>query len=491
VSHGQLQNVNKINVERRGLTGFKNNGFSKYQVHMSCNELVAKLLLQYFMNLRNHKTRFFEIPIRYNTIQAHSKIELRKFPYPFKAGLAISSDIDGTTTLEEFINIQSFLNTNEYTPLGKGLGLEIGNSFWMYSINPKNKFTYFKGITNKPSDSAAIIISLIKSGYLDTIHTYGDFNKKGGFTRKLAIEAIDTLKKNNCYVKIWINHGDKHNTQNIGILQYCKGDDPGKIEYHTDQLLDYGIKFIWVSKLTHFIGQDRKLNFREFVNWFLFRPFQRLHDIARALVGHNTLWIIKNDLLQEISLDDGQKIWSFVRYGFWDKASSCDLINILNTKTLNVLKKNKGYMIVYTHLGKKTRSDICLCEKTQNALKYLANEYKNGEIYVTTTSKLLTYNLTNRYLDWTKKYKDNFYVINIKGIKDPTSGYYIPPLSDLQGMTFYTPDPSKTKIFLREQEIKDLVINPPDYTDRLSISIPLTSLSFPKDLIRSRFSKKS
>ena len=36
-------------------------------------------------------------------------VNLRRFPYPYKAGLAICSDIDGTTTLDRFLGIQEFL----------------------------------------------------------------------------------------------------------------------------------------------------------------------------------------------------------------------------------------------------------------------------------------------------------------------------------------------------------------------------------------------
>src|SRR3990170_7384841 len=77
----------------------------------------------------------------YKLSNTKSSIFLRKFPYPYKAALAIASDIDSTSTLEKFLEIQEFLNTKNITNMGEGVGLDIGNSFFMF--HPKNKFSYF------------------------------------------------------------------------------------------------------------------------------------------------------------------------------------------------------------------------------------------------------------------------------------------------------------------------------------------------------------
>jgi hypothetical protein len=56
----------------------------------------------------------------------------RRFPYPYKAILAISSDADATSPWE-FTRIHRFLNT--WTPripyYGDGVGLDIGDSFFL------------------------------------------------------------------------------------------------------------------------------------------------------------------------------------------------------------------------------------------------------------------------------------------------------------------------------------------------------------------------
>ncbi|MFH2049352.1 MAG: hypothetical protein ABIJ12_07890, partial [bacterium] len=60
-------------------------------------------------------------------------VELRKFPYPYRAALTICSDIDQTATIDEFLTVQRYLDDTVETPFGKGLGLEIGNSYWYYN----------------------------------------------------------------------------------------------------------------------------------------------------------------------------------------------------------------------------------------------------------------------------------------------------------------------------------------------------------------------
>lgn len=52
---------------------------------------------------------------------------LRKFPFPYDAMLAISSDIDNAT-VKKFEDYHQFLNTKEQTSHGQGLGLDIGDS---------------------------------------------------------------------------------------------------------------------------------------------------------------------------------------------------------------------------------------------------------------------------------------------------------------------------------------------------------------------------
>jgi hypothetical protein len=64
--------------------------------------------------------------------------------------------------------------------------------------------------------------------------------------------------------------------------------------------------------------------------------------------------------------------------------------------------------------------------------------------------------------------------IHIFGVHDPLSGKaFLPDLDQLQGVTFYVPDPERTVVFLGGEEVKAMKINPEDYTGRKSIMFPL------------------
>ena len=88
-----------------------------------------------------------------------SPVALRKFPYPYKAGLAICSDIDNTETLEELREIQKFLNTGVVTKMGEGVGLEVGNSFLFWEP-PGEAISYFLS----DEETRRTIREFIKSG---------------------------------------------------------------------------------------------------------------------------------------------------------------------------------------------------------------------------------------------------------------------------------------------------------------------------------------
>ena len=186
------------------------------------------------------------------------QVTLRKYPYPYRSALTICSDID-LTTPEEFLEIHRFLNTKQHTPMGVGVGLEIGDSFWMYSAAPKpwRSLSVFNGLEPVEGPWAAMILDFIRAGYLDCLHTYGDFNHYGGFRREMAVTAVDYLQDKGIQIRVWVNHGDNHNFQSIderlglGDLkqwQSANGDSFESVEYHMDLTRTLGISFLCRSR---------------------------------------------------------------------------------------------------------------------------------------------------------------------------------------------------------------------------------------------------
>src|SRR3972149_7860855 len=97
-----------------------------------------------------------------------SEVSIRRIPYPYRAMLAICSDLDETPNREVYFEMMKFLNTTKNTAMGPGVGLEVGNS--IYFDMPSDQFSYW----NTDEKGREMIRALIRSGHIDCLHSYGD-----------------------------------------------------------------------------------------------------------------------------------------------------------------------------------------------------------------------------------------------------------------------------------------------------------------------------
>jgi hypothetical protein len=414
------------------------------------------------------------------------RISLRRYPYPYRAALAICSDIDETQTTEEFLEIQRFLNTKQQTSMGEGVGLEIGNSFYFY--DDEKHFSYF----THDERARPIIIDLIKAGYLDCLHSYGD----AVATRDQVLRALDELHRADCRLDVWVNHyGSRSDFSRKFEYMFvaCHGDDPKSDVYHADVTLAYGIRFAWVGATTRAIGQaldpappplstvfDPRHPLRSSLS-----VVKELRKLSLGTMGDERFAIhSQNRLLGVLQLADGQQVHEFMRYcnhpvSVGEGATSHGLGYVISKRALRLLKNSRGLMIVYTHLGKRNRSGPLIAGNTQAALRHLEHDYRTGEIYVTTTSKLLNYCRAYQYLAWSHQESEGRITITIDHLDDPLFGRSHPTVSELQGLTFYVPDRIRIDVAVRGVGVEGLQRNPADESGMESVTIPFTHLSFP------------
>jgi len=425
----------------------------------------------------------YDQPVSTSPSSEGQMVTLRKFPYPFRAALTICSDIDGTTTLDRFLAIQNFLNKKRWTTLGDGIGLEIGNSFFPYTTD--DSFAFF---SSRKSDQE-LIITLIKSGYIDCLHSYGD----GATSRDQMERALEIFERNDCRLDVWTDHSRA--PSNFGKdTTPGEGDVPGSSFYHADITLRYGIRFIWKGRGSSIIGHgvpfsldsfrrlfDRKYPARTGVN-----IARELMKIALANLGNKRFAIHRgNRLLRVAHLGDGQRAFEFQRCNnHWQGLSYGHNIEglayVIRPKALMDLMKAGGTMIIYTHLGVGPNDPPYIPQKTKEALIGLSNAYYAGNIYVTTTSRLLNYSVNRDYLNWSYEMPDHdFACISINGVDDPISGFRKLSREEAQGITFYIPDRQKVKILLAGEEVTSVQRNLADHTGRESVSIPRTFLTYP------------
>jgi hypothetical protein len=383
-------------------------------------------------------------------------VVMRKFPYPYQAMLAISSDADHET-LRKLNLIHEFLNTHVMTPWGPGLGLDVADSFFMYNGSDlrstvdvgkplADEFTYFKG-TSQQRYGADIIDKYIHDGWLDTLHTFGDFSMRNPsrtrFSRVLAEQAIAALRAHGDEITVWTDHGNQSNVDNFGrygrskFYAYQQGANPWSKYYHTDLTIPYGIRFVWP-------------------------------DDTSDVFGHPSM-------IYPIRLPDGRDVWGFWRYtntGFTKLGAPIwcwsvnDLYKVLTLGHLDSLVASHDYAVIATHLCANS-APLPLPMSAVDALRLVACFDEDGQILVARTSRLLQYNVAQQYLRWHVTSHDGRTIIHIDTIADPVFGVHRPSLDEIRGITFYVKNPAHTTIEIGDTPVPRSLLqrNPSDGVD--------------------------
>ncbi|MZP30693.1 hypothetical protein GTO91_13320 [Heliobacterium undosum] len=405
------------------------------------------------------------LPWTMRSVEGAEEIVLRRHPYPYRASLSITSDIDGTSP-KEFNRIHQFLNSDLETETGQALSLDIADSCWMvvdsdwegtidrFGSPVRDQMSFWRDMHLREEYAADWITKYVRCGWIDSVHTYGDFNRQNTgettFHRRVAAESVSKWYNLGFKFTVWINHGNSSNVQNLSDGRkrtYERGDDPASPYYHTDLLIPYGIRFVW-----HSASSSREYVFS--------RP----------------------DLLYPITLGDGQRVWGFHRFScarrlfratpeyLW---SPYGLPRQLTEDHLKTLIDEGGFSSVSQHLGGPTDLYNAFPDESLAPLRRIANLHHDGVVLVARTSRLLRYNQVNNFLRFRVHKDSESTSIIIDHVNDPHMGAFKPELDDLRGITFYCADPFKTKLFLGERQFPDdlLTRNPADHTGKPSLSI--------------------
>lgn len=406
-----------------------------------------------------------------------STVQLRPFPYPYRAMLAICSDLDSTANQNVYWEIMRFLNTGETTAMGPGVGLEVGNSIH-FRANPP-QFSYWD------TDDAGrdMVRSLIHSGHIDCLHSFGERI----YTRDEAKRALAELEEHDCRLEIWVDHGSAITNFGPDIMD-GHGDEVDHPAYHADLTMDYGIQYVCRGRGTSVVGQGIPAR--------LGGIFTMRHPLASArTLGKEAAKQVlarsgnrkysmhaTNDVLRPCVLRDGHRVYEFIRCNpHWGGVSSCDqgryVGEVLTAEMLDRLVARGGACILYTHLGKVDNPAIPFNDKAVAAFRHLAEEHHAGKILVTTTRRLLGYCRALQEVAWEVRDDGTLTRIDIRTESSRNWTGRV-PAGDLAGLTFYVCDARQTHVTIDGRRAADLTFNPPDHTDRPSVSLPWASLTF-------------
>jgi hypothetical protein len=393
--------------------------------------------------------------------------------------LSLCNDADYLTPAG-FRRLDRFLSSREDTEWGPGLGLHLGGSFFMFrSPGSPSVFTVFDGLTSTVTDDGEYILDCARRGLLDVLHTYGDFSDPSHFNRRMAETAVDALRSRGVKIETWVNHGPPTNVQCLGTRHGWQGDAVGTPAYHADLTISSGVRWVWTgSEIVDHIALDAS------------NPkLKRLRGLLRRPVGLGRNSDHTTALVEPLELRDGQRTRRFYRYGGLGGNTPVldDLPRQLSSRNLRELVRAQGYAVVYQHLAVRRRrpgfgpeaygpvDETWFVPEELTALRELAQRHHRGEIWVTPTTRLLRYRDAHHGLRWaTESRPDHDAIVIDAGASTLTSA------NDLADLTFYCDRPDATRVYVeksgRRTEIPEIRRNPPDETQRQSVTIAPTNV---------------
>ncbi|MBN2287714.1 MAG: hypothetical protein JXQ83_00180 [Candidatus Glassbacteria bacterium] len=379
-------------------------------------------------------------------------IFLRPYPYPWKAAFSFSNDID-TTTPARYSFIRDFFRSIPAAAPGAEMGLPYCESFFVFNRNPYHPDQV--ALKTHPD----LLMPDLESGYLGVLHTWGDYNFNPVFTRQDAAKAYSLLSECRNKPRVWINHGTLHNLQNVGAgvgygdwQEYIDGASNyyRLPEYHLDYALKLGIDFFWIERPTRVIGQNVKLDAKSCWQAYYSQNKSQSRALKRAvdyLFNRFVRSSVKalreyNRLLKVRQLRDGSKIYEFIRYGNYSKASADDLGEIISPQVLDQLVERRGTMVLMTHLGKTSTSPDEFTESSMEALKHLKLLYDIGNVWVCRLDRLLEYQALIESIRFNSAGNE----IIINGFTSEVWGDFCPEPEKLEGITFCCPKPDNVAV---------------------------------------------
>lgn len=381
-------------------------------------------------------------------------VKLRPFPFPYRAALAICSDIDGCD-LPTFLAVHRHLNDPR-----SGLGLPVADSFFGQGRDP-GQMAYFLPDGRTPAPEARLIIQALRGGLIDSLHSWGDLNlaaPQPQALRSLAEKLLADLRRQDVSVKVWLNHGDPCNRQNLRarLQPAYAGDDPASPFYTADLLKPLGLKYYWGSELVSW-----PLSCRPDFSGFRLRPgINALKNVVKILLGQR--WKTRTtaqimELCQPVTLRDGLPLMAFSRHlrGLKEPTSRHTLRYTLGGSVLEQLLTREGYLILYTHLGlpRPEPGEELFPLPDRAALERLAQHYHAGNIWVAPTVRVLNHWLVTRHLVWTAHREGEKLIIHLKSLQDPTTGPRTPELGELAGLCFSVPSPAEVILRLAGRDL--------------------------------------
>ncbi|MFH1688712.1 MAG: hypothetical protein ABIE42_00565 [Candidatus Eisenbacteria bacterium] len=230
-----------------------------------------------------------------------------------------------------------------------------------------------------------------------------------------------------------------------------------------DCLAEHGVRFVYGDEEVRTAGQDAACSLVD-------RGRQLWESLVFLYSGRE--WragsFFANRLFEPRTSDDGVTSYEYKRY-----AGS---ISRLPSQMPSDVAAQAAEAVAY-ELRAKGGVMIMAGPSTDRAgpfasvVAHIRLEHQMGRIYYVERDRLLAYGFVRRYLDWDAVRTDDGVTIRLRAVDDGLVEPWVPTLKELSGITFYTPDPERTRVLVAGEMLRDVTVNPTDWTRRGSVTI--------------------
>ncbi len=406
-----------------------------------------------------------------------SAVAVRPYPYPYVAAFALSNDVDSMNRAA-FEDWHGYVSGTGDTPYGPGLGLEVADSFWMWAGTRSPVLAIHRQYPDEleriASPDVPRIVELARAGWLDTLHSFGNWRKDpAGQADRLghradAEYALETLDRLGIKPRVFVNHSAS--PSNIGSIwgSYQKSDDPDHPMYCLDLLRAAGMRYFWVDQCTstakfgdHLAFPDARRLHAAIASYpwsaWLRRDGKVLDDdppdfprgeaaLRRLLIG------AFNETLLPLPAKDGSPILAFKRYRGPFRPTASTFALQATARNLDQLEQRGGAVIVYQHFGvvslrgladakieMKPSKPPVMDEHTAARWRDIAERARAGRLLVATTRRLLDWLwLRDRLVIETEAGADRW-VVRLAGVRCSVLGDLPIEPGDLNGLSLLIP----------------------------------------------------
>jgi hypothetical protein len=471
-----------------------------------------------------------------------NEVSVRGYPFPYVAALSVNNDCD-LMSRDAFEDWHGFVNGSGPTAYGDGLGLEIGDSCWIWGNRESFPSLHRHHPQTRPrvdSNDIERFVELGRLGWLDTMHSLTGFDSPAPPLRGLpgpehanpphlrvlrddVLYALDRLDGFGIKPNLYVNHSCA--ITNVAAewpwLQYA--DEPWHESYCLDLLKQFGFRFFWHDVA---VDNDRSLAQLKFGDYLDYAsPFylrlaavafdwerwlmSRMRDEAGGMIGavvalpddeqerRTRLVGFFNRTFFKARAADDTDIFIFKRFNGVDTPSSSNFAAQVTTSRLDNLERAGGAVVVYNHFGSwsllgrgRRRRDEgrisvppVLDVHAVSCWREIAERHQAGRLFVATTGRLLEYLWLRERLQISVEKSAEIWVVTLRGVDCDVLGWHEIGDAHLNGLSLLIPEtaPEVTVVVAGRQAPLALTRTPdPTYPGCHALHRPWTALEWPE-----------